>query len=65
MQTEEMSTATDIMRRILDAESRAIAAIPVSDAYERAVDLIIEHVHRRHGKLVLSLIHISEPTRPY
>ena len=52
MQTEEMSTATDIMRRILDAESRAIAAIPVSDAYERAVDLIIEHVHRRHGKLV-------------
>ena len=54
MQTEEMSTATDIMRRILDAESRAIAAIPVSDAYERAVDLIIEHVHRRHGKLVTS-----------
>ena len=42
------------MRRILDAESRAIAAIPVSDAYERAVDLIIEHVHRRHGKLVTS-----------
>lgn len=54
MQTEEMSTATDTMRRILDAESRAIAAIPVSDAYERAVDLIIEHVHRRHGKLVTS-----------
>ncbi|MDO4319252.1 MAG: SIS domain-containing protein [Bacteroidales bacterium] len=42
------------MRRILEAESRAIAAIPVTDEYERAVDLIIEHVHRRHGKLITS-----------
>lgn len=49
-----MSTAKDTMRRILEAESRAIAAIPVTDGYERAVDLIIEHVHRRHGKLVTS-----------
>lgn len=42
------------MRRILEAESRAISAIPVTDAYERAVDLIVEHVHRRGGKLVTS-----------
>lgn len=42
------------MRAILDAESRAVAAIPVSDDYERAVELIVEHVHRRHGKLVTS-----------
>lgn len=49
-----MSTATDTMRRILQAESRAIAEIPVSDAYDKAVALIIEHVHNKHGKLVTS-----------
>lgn len=42
------------MRQILKAESRAIMDIPVSDAYTRAVELIIEHVHRRKGKLVTS-----------
>lgn len=42
----------DTMRGILLAESRAVAAIPVSDDYVRAVELITEHVHRRHGKLV-------------
>ena len=44
----------DTMRRILEAESTAVANIPVSDAYERAVDIIVEHVHRRGGKLVTS-----------
>ncbi|MDE6136694.1 MAG: SIS domain-containing protein [Muribaculaceae bacterium] len=44
----------DTMRAILEAESRAVAAIPVSDDYARAVELIVEHVHRRHGKLVTS-----------
>lgn len=42
------------MREILERESRAIASIPVTDAYERAVQLIIEHVHRRGGKLITS-----------
>lgn len=42
------------MREILEAESRAIAQIPVTDEYERAVELIVEHVHRRHGKLITS-----------
>lgn len=42
------------MRDILDAESRAIASIPVTDAYDRAVALIVEHVHHRGGKLVTS-----------
>lgn len=40
------------MRDILRAESDAIMQIPVTDGYERAVDLIVEHVHRRHGKLI-------------
>ncbi|MDE6808706.1 MAG: SIS domain-containing protein [Muribaculaceae bacterium] len=42
------------MRHILEAESRAIQAIPVTDAYEQAVDLIVEHVHNHGGKLVTS-----------
>lgn len=42
------------MREILDAESKAISNIPVTDDYERAVDAILEHVHKRGGKLVTS-----------
>lgn len=42
------------MRNILDAESRAIASIPYTPDYDRAIELIIEHVHRRGGKLVTS-----------
>ena len=42
------------MRDILQAESRAIANIPVTDQYPRAVELIVEHVHRRKGKLITS-----------
>ncbi len=49
-----MSDIQQSMRDILAAESKAIMAIPVTDAYDRAVDLIIEHVHRRGGKLVTS-----------
>lgn len=40
------------MREILRAESEAILNIPVSDAYDKAVDAIVERVHRRGGKLV-------------
>jgi len=40
------------MRKILAAESKAIENIPVTDAYEAAVEAIVEHVHRRGGKLV-------------
>ena len=40
------------MRDILRAESEAILSIPVDDAYEAAVEAIVEHVHRRRGKLV-------------
>lgn len=42
------------MRDILDREARAIENIPVSDNYARAIDLIVEHVNRRGGKLITS-----------
>lgn len=40
------------MRSILKAESEAVAAIPVTEDYGRAVEAIVERVHRRGGKLV-------------
>lgn len=42
------------MRQILLAESRAIASIPVTDDYDRAVATIVDRVHRLGGKLVTS-----------
>lgn len=42
------------MHEILTEESKAVAAIPYSPDYDRAIELIIEHTHRRHGKLVTS-----------
>ena len=49
-----MSDIQQSMREILRQESCAIANIPVTDGYDRAVELIIERVHRRHGKVVTS-----------
>lgn len=42
------------VKDIIERESQAIKSLPVTDAYDRAIDLIIEHVHGRHGKLVTS-----------
>ncbi|MDE6497390.1 MAG: SIS domain-containing protein [Muribaculaceae bacterium] len=42
------------MQAILRAESEAVASIPVTDDYARAVELIVERVHRSGGKLVTS-----------
>lgn len=42
------------MKQIIEAEARALQAIPYTDAYDRAIGLIIEHVHRQGGKLVTS-----------
>lgn len=42
------------MQEILAAESKAIAEIPYRPDYDRAVELIVEHVHRKGGKLVTS-----------
>ena len=48
---------TDIKERmnsILRAEAEAVLSIPVTDAYARAVEMIVENVNRRGGKLVTS-----------
>ncbi|MDE5928003.1 MAG: iron dicitrate transport regulator FecR, partial [Duncaniella sp.] len=40
------------MHDILQREARALLSIPYTPDYDRAVELIIEYVHRRGGKLV-------------
>ena len=44
----------EIMQGILEAEAEAIRAIPVTDHYAKAIDLIAERVHARGGKLIAS-----------
>ena len=48
-----MTTAEDI-QSILQREANAILNIPISDAFEKAISLIVEQVHRKKGKLVTS-----------
>ncbi len=54
IKSARIMTVAQSMREILDAESRAIAEIPYSPDYDRAVNLIVEHVYCRGGKLVTS-----------
>lgn len=42
------------MKEILEAESRAVASIPVTDGYQLAVDMIVEQVWNKKGKLITS-----------
>lgn len=42
------------LKAIRDAEAKAVASIPVTDGYEKAVDLIVDRVNRKGGKLVTS-----------
>jgi len=43
-----------ILKEIIEKEIEAIRQIPLSDAYERAIDLIFLQVHQKKGKLVCS-----------
>ena len=40
--------------QIFNYEADAIRNIPVTDAYDKAVNLIYEHIHNRKGKIVTS-----------
>jgi len=42
------------IKKILEHEANAILSLPVTDDYENAVDLIVEQVHKKKGKLVTS-----------
>lgn len=42
------------INELLQHEVQAVLNIPVTDAFQQAVDLIVEQVHRKKGKLVTS-----------
>lgn len=48
----QQTSIQESMKEILDAEAKALLSIPYTPAYDKAVELIIEHVHHRGGKLV-------------
>lgn len=49
-----MTDIQQCMREILEAESKAVARIPVTDGYRVAVGMIVEQVWKRKGKLITS-----------
>lgn len=44
----------DSINELLKKEAQAVLNIPVTDAFEEAVNLIVEQVHQKRGKLVTS-----------
>ena len=42
------------IKELLQKEAQAVLNIPVTEAYPQAVELIVEQVHRKKGKLVTS-----------
>ena len=44
----------DDLKSILEREEAAVHNIPITDAYEKAVNLIVEQVHNRGGNLIMS-----------
>lgn len=44
----------ELIRSVIEREATAIRNIPVTDSFEKAVELIYEHVHIRSGKVVAS-----------
>lgn len=44
----------ELLQSILKRESEAIMQIPLGDGFEQAIDIIVEHVQKRHGKLIVS-----------
>lgn len=45
---------TESIQELLQQEAQAVLNIPVTDAYEKAVNLIVEQVNVKRGKLVTS-----------
>src|SRR6056297_1393672 len=39
---------------LLKTEAEAVASIPVTREFEKAIDLLFEYVHKRNGKLITS-----------
>lgn len=42
------------IQKIFDSEANAISEIPVNDNYEKVIEVIYQHIHNMHGKLITS-----------
>jgi arabinose-5-phosphate isomerase len=42
------------IKKLLEQEAEAINNIPITDAYKNTIELLHDHVHKRHGKLITS-----------
>jgi arabinose-5-phosphate isomerase len=42
------------IKQLLEHEAKAVLNIPVNNSFEKAVNLLYEHVHKRKGKIVAS-----------
>ena len=42
------------IKKIFESEASAITRIPVTDNYEKVIEIIYQHVHQNNGKLVTS-----------
>lgn len=54
MSDNEEKAFKDRLQAILEAEAAAVRNIPLSPDYEKAVNLIVEKVNKKNGKLVTS-----------
>lgn len=54
MNTNQDNNFKQRLHSILEAEADAVRNIPVTDGYQLAVDLIVNQVHKKGGKLVTS-----------
>ncbi|MBA7554281.1 Arabinose 5-phosphate isomerase KdsD [subsurface metagenome] len=44
----------DRIEKLLEQEAKAIKSIPIDEAYEKAIILLFDSIHRKHGKLIAS-----------
>lgn len=42
------------IKKVIQQEAQAILNIPVNDSFEKALDIIYQAVHEKHGKLIVS-----------
>ena len=54
MSTTYTPMSLDDIKTIIELEAQAIRNIPINEKYNKAVDIIVEQIHNKNGKLVIS-----------
>lgn len=42
------------IKDLIEQEAKAILNLPIDEEYERAIDMIVDHIHNNNGKLITS-----------